>query len=104
MIPDAAIRAVAEHMATMDSIDEVDLYLADARAALAAALPCLGGADTTYTTRIQHSGGTIVQEEGASRDLASAQARAARLNWGPNATITVVQRTVTVTEWTEVET
>jgi len=81
-----------------------EIYHPVARAALEAALPHLGESETTYTTRIQHSGGTLVQEDGATRDLASAQARAARLNWGPNAAITVVQRTVYWSEWTEVET
>ena len=102
-IPDAAIRAAAQFLD--DHYDDAGQDTEEhARAILSAALPHLGENETTYTTRIQHSGGTLVQEEGASRDLASAQARAARLNWGPNVTIAVVQRTVYWSEWTEVET
>ena len=97
-IPDAAITAAAETLAILYGHAE----RGPVEAALAAALPHLG--ETSYTTRVQYSGGTIVHEEYASPDLATARERAARLNWGPNATITVVQRTVTVTEWTEVET
>jgi len=99
-IPDAAITAAAETLAILYGHAE----RGPVEAALAAALPHLGEVDTTYATRVHYPGGTIVHDDYATPDLASARERAARLNWGPNATITVVQRTVTVTEWTEVET
>jgi len=105
-IPQAAVDAAAK--AYFDSLDIINMgytwedYRDEAETILAAALPLLGEQGTEYTIQITSNGHTSTMDDNANTDRLRSETFAAERR-DECCETAVVQRTVTRTEWTEVD-